>query len=257
MRYLRLELDKPPLEEPEQIMGRVGHAAQAIFDSGLYKLSDLPSHTVLGMCALILSSYRELAIQLGDSGQAYAAIERCFVLSYQAFIKNFCKPLLQAAGPSAQTLTDMNFRAWGKHMYPSGHAKGLGLHAFVWGIEESAYFHFFREHGEAGLAQIIHAADQAWIEASEAYDHAQFFQRRRTLTEDRDFCPFQFVSTVRKRAQAAPDLILELRVKTMAAQIDGDLFEIPSEAVRGDTLRERVEERSWAIAQDIDRRMAQ
>jgi len=257
MRYLRVELDTLPLKESEQIMRQISHAAQTIFDSGLHKLSDVHSHTVLGMCALILSSYRELVVQFGDSDMAYAAIERCFVQTYQAFIKNFCKPLLQEAGPSSQTLTEMNFRAWGQHMYPSGHAKGQGVHALVWGIEESAYVHFFREHGEAGLSQIIHAADQAWIEASAAYDHAQFFQSSRARAKDADFSPFQFVSAARKRTQPEPDLILELRVNAADGPMDDDIFEFASGAVQGDTLRERVEQRSWTVHQDSDRQATQ
>jgi hypothetical protein len=254
VRHLKSGLERAPLEDPQRLMARVCHAAQAIFDSRSHALSDVPSLTVLGVCALILSAYRELVIQLGSSDKAYEAVERGFVQTYQAFIKNMCKPLLQGVNPSSQTLAEMNFRAWGKRMYKTGHTQVQGAHDVASGSDGSGYFHFFQEHGEPGLAQIVHAADQAWIEAAAAYDHSKIFQRRRTRSSSTDFCPFQFGPAARKRAEAGPDLILELLVNAPAEPVDVDPFEISSGAVRGSSLRERVEERCWALRRDRDRR---
>lgn len=217
LRHLKVELDRISLADHRQLMERVCSAAQAMFNARYPALPDVPSYTVLAMCALILSAYRELVVQLGSPARAFDVTKRAFDQAYQAFIKNICKPLLLGSNHSLQTLANMNFRTWSDRMYKKDDARG-GAQAVTLGSDISGYHHFFLEQDEPGLAQIIQHADQAWIEAVAAYGQPQHMERRWPRSCDADFSPFHFAPNAKKNTQARPDVVLELEVNVPAGR---------------------------------------
>lgn len=245
LRHLNAELDKASREDHQQLMERVSNSAQAMFNARFHTLADVPSYTVLGMCALILSAYRELAVQLGSTAKAFDVVERGFDRSYQAFIQNICKPLLLGSNHSPKTLAKMNFRTWGEGMYKGGGAKAHDANSVTLGSDLSGYHHFFLEQGEPGLAQIIHAVDQAWIEAIAAYSHPQLAERRRACASGTGFYPFHFAPNARKRAEPRPAVVLELQINVPTSRFEAD---------RRQALRGRDDERSWSLRKPVDRR---
>lgn len=212
LRHLNAELDKAPAHDHHQRMQRVCNAAQAIFNARFHTLPDVPSYTVLGMCGLILSAYRELMVQLGNSGKAFDVVECGFEQTYEAFIQNVCRPLLLSSDHALQTLAKMNFRAWSERMYKTDGSP----HEVTLSSDISGYHHFFLEQDEFGLAQIIHTADQVWIETIAAYGQPQLIERRGTrISENANgmgFSPFHFAPSVKKRKEPKLDVILELQV---------------------------------------------
>ncbi len=253
LRHLNAELDQASRDDP-QLMERVCRSAQALFNARLPTLTDAPSRTVLGMCALILSAYRELVVVHGGTAKAFEVIERGFAQTYRAFIQNICKPLLQGENHSPQALSRMNFRTWGEGMGKGGGAKGQGAHALGLDSDSSGYHHFFLAQGEPGLAPIIHAADQAWIAAVAAYSQHQLTELRRVRASDTGFCPFHFAPNARKRIERRPDVILELQINIPSAQLEADRRRSPYAADRRRALRARDDEHTWSLRRPVDRR---
>lgn len=157
----------------QQLADRACAMAQALFDARCRLLHNKPSHTVLGMCGLILSAYEVLRAQLASAEIAFALVQLSFRRAYQSFIDHVCMPLYLDPDYPADRLSKMNFDSWGRH------DDSMARPA-------SSYPLFFKELGEPGLSRIIHDADQAWIEAIAV--------PRRTRAGDARFCPFRFVA---------------------------------------------------------------
>lgn len=218
LRSLDAELDQLREADARRLVPRVCHTAQSLFNEQCHELPDAQSCTVLGMCSLILSAYRELSAELGSTGQAFDHVERSFDQAYQAFIQNICKPLLLNTSRSPRTLADMNFKAWSECMYaPDRNRQGLARRGDITG-----YHHFFQLHDEPALAQIIHRADQAWIEAVAAYGQSRLDDRRSTRASDgagrceTGFVPFRFAPSGSGRPPGRPDVVLELQINVAA-----------------------------------------
>lgn len=254
-RYLKRELEKASKDDAQQSMERVCNAAQLMFNARVHTLPDVPSYTVLGVCALILSAYRELVVQLGSSDQSLGTVERGFAQAYQAFIRNICQPLLQGASHSCGTLAEMNFAVWSKGMYNTENPEG-DRHALVRGVNAAGYALFLREQGEPGLAKIIHEADQAWIHASAAYACPQLNERRRARASDTGFCPFRFdlESNTRKRVAAGPEMVLALQINTPVASSDAAYPSRSPSTERGRDLPQGCADGSWTLRNPVDRR---
>jgi hypothetical protein len=212
LRHLNAELAQASRQDHRQLMQRVCSAAQAMFDARRHTLPDLPSHTVLGMCALIVTAYRVLVVESDSTAKAFEMVERVFDQVYRAYVQNICKPLLRDSNHSPQTLARMNFRSWSERMYKGDSTTAQGAHCVALGSDLTGYHHFFREQGEPGLAHIIHAVDQAWIEAVAAYDEPPLREQRLTRARGTGFSPFHFAPKARVRMQARPDVILELQI---------------------------------------------
>ncbi len=198
LRHLSAGLCAEPLGDAQRMLLRICCSAQAEFNAHRHAHSDVPACTVLGVSALMLSAYRELGVELGSSGRAYALVERSLLLAYQAFIRNICLPLLQGGHSNGTDVAEMNFRAW-------GHAWGA-----IPGSGQTAYQRFFERHGEPRLAQIMQTADQAWIRALADYSR---IQRQQGAVETSGFCEFHFVPATLRQAHHRPDSIFELELR--------------------------------------------
>lgn len=245
LRHLNAELVKLSLENHQLFMQRVVKSAQAKFDAHIPALPDVPSRTVLGMCALILSAYRELLNQLGSTTRAFELVEQAFDRAYQSFIQNICKPLLLNQHYSPLDLARMNFKTWGERMYKPAGASARGAIEIALGAELSGYHHFLLTQGEPGLAQMIRAADQAWAEVLAASSHPLNVERRSARTHGTGFYPFRFAPNARKRSPAKPGAVLELQ--TGVAPVRG-------EADRRRALCARSDSRTWDLRNLADRR---
>ncbi len=222
VRHLNADLDKLGLQDPVLLVAKVCHRAQAMFNERCQPLPDMQSRTVLGICVLMLSAYRELQTQADHGSRAFDLVEHSFGQAYQAFIQNICKPLLLNANRTPRALVGMNFRAWSERMYPgNGSRHGVARESDVTG-----YHHFFQQQGEPALAQIIQHADQAWIEAVAAYGQSQLGERRRTRagdgagTSSDDFVPFRFAPSGPRPSAPRPDVVLELQINVAHAVPD-------------------------------------
>lgn len=209
LRSLNAELDPRREADARRLMPRVCQTAQALFNAQCHALPDSQSYTALGMCALMLSAYRELSAELGSTGQAFDLVARGFDQAYQAFIQNICKPLLLNAHRSPRMLAAMNFKAWSERMYaPDRNRQDLARSA-----DTTGYHHFFLLHDVPELAQIIQRADQAWIEAVAAYGQSRLGERRSTrASDDTGFVPFRFAAGGRARPARKPEVVLELQI---------------------------------------------
>ncbi len=209
LRSLNAELDPRREADGRRLMPRVCQTAQALFNAQCHALPDSQSYTALGMCALMLSAYRELSAELGSTGQAFDLVARGFDQAYQAFIQNICKPLLLNAHRSPRMLAAMNFKAWSERMYaPDRNRQDLARSA-----DTTGYHHFFLLHDVPELAQIIQRADQAWIEAVAAYGQSHLGERRSTrASDDTGFAPFRFAVGGRARPARKPEVVLELQI---------------------------------------------
>lgn len=249
LRYLNTDLDKLGLPDSRLLMAQICHTAQPKFNERCHTLPDTQSRTVLGMCVLMLSAYRELSAKLDSVGQAFDLVERGFDQAYQAFIQNICKPLLLNTNRSPQTLAGMNFKAWSERLYPRDRSRNdIARNADITG-----YHHFFSTQGAPALAQIIQRADQAWIEAVAAYGQSRLGERRQTRASDgagscgTGFVPFRFAPSGSGRMAHKPDVILELQIN-VAADRRGN----PSAADRRRHW-DGIDRRQLARRQDDDR----
>lgn len=190
----------------------VGAQAQRLFDARRAGLPDAPSHTVLGVCALMVASYRTLCASPHEVGPALARVERCLLACYEDFIQNICKPLLLNAGRSTQTLARMNFRAWSERMVRP--VAGEMGHAFQAG---AGYARCCADLGEPALAQIIERADRAWIELVTASFDVSPGEQRGTRARDRrtstsgGFEPFRFAPRPTRQRSDPSEVVLELQ----------------------------------------------
>lgn len=222
VRHLNADLDKVGLQEPTLLMAKVCHRAQAMFNERCPTLTDTQSRTVLGICVLMLSAYRELQTQADHGRRAFDLVGHSFNQAYQAFIQNICKPLLLNANRTPRALAGMNFRAWSESMYPGGGSR----HGVARESDVTGYHHFFQQQGEPALAQIIQHADQAWIEAVAAYGQSQLSERRRTRAADDtgdssdDFVPFRFAPGGARPSAPRPDVVLELQINVANVATD-------------------------------------
>lgn len=245
LRHLNAELVKLSLENHPVFMQRVVESAQAKFDAHFPALPDVPSRTVLGICSLILSAYRELLDQLGSKTRAFEMVERGVDRAYQSFIQNICKPLLQNLHYSPQDLARMNFKSWGERMYKQADSTARGAIEIALGTDLSGYHHFLLTQGEPGLAQMIRAADQAWAEVIAASSHPLNVERRRARPSGTGFYPFCFAPNARKRPQAKPGGVLELQTGVAPARSESD---------RRRALCARSDSRTWDLRNLADRR---
>ena len=218
MRHLKSEFDTGP--DQQQIMARIGAQAQAVFNANLQPQSHQSSRIALGVCSLMLAAYRELLVELDSAGKAYDKVERCFAATYQAFIRNVCKPLFLSSTPAAAPLERMNFKTWSAHLY----ATASQFPAAAAAPGAPGYQRFFREHDAPALAQMMHAIDQAWIEAAANYvqirRNAQSGASPRPSIDGLGFLPFQFAPTDGTRSSVRPAVVQKLQTPR-AAQAQG------------------------------------
>lgn len=214
LRHLQADMDRCELARSQQLLERVSRQAQALFDTHRSRLSDGPSYTVLGVCALLVAACRELQNELGHAASVRQMVERSFSQTYQAFIQNICKPLLMQARRSPQTLMQMNFKAWGETLFPGQTVWG----AQARGQEDTGYRRCLQRLGEPGLASIIQQCDQAWIEAVAACGASPLGERRRTRATDQGgapetgFVPFQFGPQAGRQRERHAAQVLELQL---------------------------------------------
>ena len=191
--------------------------AQQWFDARQTGLPDAPSHTVLGVCALMVASYRALCASSRDAATAYVRVERCLLAAYEDFIQNICKPLLLNAGRSTQALARMNFQAWsGRMARPVAAALGQSS------TGGAGYARCFADLGEPALAQIIEHADRAWIELVASSVQASLGEQRGTRARDRrtstsgGFEPFRFAPRPSRQRPDPSAVVLELQTHSPA-----------------------------------------
>jgi hypothetical protein len=224
LRHLHAEFDNADLRDGPRLMGRICQAAQDLFNERCHTLPDTQSRTVLGMCVLMLSAYRELSAELRHAGQAFDLLRRGFEQTYQAFIQNICKPMLLNVGRSPQMLSSMNFKAWSERMYAADRRR----HGLVHNADITGYHHFFQLHDAPALTRIIQHADQAWIEAVATYGRSRLAEQRRTRASDgagggeTGFVPFRFAPGGGGRAVRQPDVVMELQINTAATDRRGN-----------------------------------
>jgi len=212
VRHVHGVLEREGHTEARRLLARVCLVTQRQFDAHRPAPVDAQTATALGVCTLMLTTYRELMTSQEPTVAAFDLVRSGFEHAYQAFIQNICKPLLLNAHRSPQTLAGMNFRTWSEALCgQDAHGRELTRadHAF-------GYQHFFEVCGVPQLAQIIHRADQAWIEAVAAFGRAQPAGARcRTRASDRvgetGFVPFHFAPG-RGRAAVRQDEVLELQI---------------------------------------------
>jgi len=201
-------------EAPQQV-DEICVQAQRLFDARQEGLPDAPSHTVLGVCALMVASYRTLRLGPSAAGPALAQVERCLLASYEDFIQNICKPLLLNAGRSAQALARMNFQAWSERMAQPA-PRGFGRPA------TAGYARCFADLDEPALAQIIERADRAWIALVATSARASPGEQRGTRAADRQgasrggFEPFRFAPRPSRQRSDPFEVVLELQTHTPA-----------------------------------------
>lgn len=206
LRHLWSELEAAPLDEPPRLMRQMGQTAQALFHAHLHAPADAAVCTVLGVSALMLSADQVLGVELGRVGRAQAMVERSLVLSYQAFIRNVCMPLLQSEDRPESLLSGMNFLAWGR-----------GMPHTMRDAETRGYPALFAAHGAPHLAQIMQTADQAWIKALASYRRAQCERQWHARAQHPGFAPFHFMPARQRPVARRPDTVFELDLGIPAA----------------------------------------
>lgn len=247
-RHFRANLDKSGCHVPAEIMGRVELAAQLLFNERYKALPDTPSYTVLGMCSLMLSAYRELSRVLGSADKAFDLVERSFKETYDAFILNVCKPLATGTSRTGRSLARMNFRAWSENMYsPPGAIRERRRSAMTTGL--AAYHRFFADQNEPSLSHIIDTADKAWIEMVSVYGTPEFAEKRRQNSSGTGFTPFQFAPQGNHAKKAGGEMKLDVG----AAGAPASSAEVPSSDRRGGQ-RGKAEDRVWTQRDSTDRR---
>lgn len=65
VRYLNTELERHRGPDAQRLMSQVCHAAQVLFNARRHPRPEPQSSTVLGMCALMLATYRQLSADTG------------------------------------------------------------------------------------------------------------------------------------------------------------------------------------------------
>ncbi len=219
LRHLSAELTSARSEEAKPWRDRIVSTAQALFDARRPVPANVAVCTVFGVSALMVSAYQILGIELGRSDRALAIVERAFVLTYRAYIRNVCLPLLQGGRLQPHELAGMTFRAWGRQM-PSV-ASGHGVMREILRAPESpGYRHFFEAHGAPSLAQIIQTADEAWIQALAGDRDADLAPGYPLWEASPGFSPFHFSPARARPARRRPDTVLELDLGTSPAGWD-------------------------------------
>ncbi|MCZ8253864.1 MAG: hypothetical protein O9318_15470 [Hylemonella sp.] len=216
LRHLSAELMPVPHDEAQLWVCRIVPPAQALFDARMHAPTDMAVCTVLGVSALMVSAYQITGVELGRADRALALVERAFVLTYRAYIRNVCLPLLQGGELQAAELARMNFHAWGRPLPPSaqGHRDPRGA---VRGPEWPGFQCFFEEHGAPELARIMQTADETWIRALADHRRAGSEPGSRACGESSDFSPFHFSHARVRPAPRRRDTVLELDLGTSAA----------------------------------------
>ena len=220
LRHLSAECEPAQFDDTLQLMHRIGRTAQTLFHAQLPTSADAEVCTVLGVSALMVSAEQVLGVELGRSDRARATVERAFVQTYQAFIRNVCLPLLQSQGLALTHLEGMNFAAWGRRMpqllLRQCETRGTCLEQETWG-----YPLFFQQHGAPHLAQIMRAADQAWIQALADYRRRRCEHRPSTRVEAHSgFAPFRFVPAMLRPMPRRSDAVFELDLGSLRAWPD-------------------------------------
>lgn len=251
IRHLRVELEETAPDVPLNVVDKVGFSAQLLFNEHYKSMPDAPSYTVLGTCALVLSSYRELTALQGRSSKAFDIVERSFKTTYQAFILNVCKPLVMGSSRTPRSLAKMNFRSWGARMYQSCDSIVGERRRSAKASDICAYHQFFMEQNEPRLSQIVHGPDQAWIEMVSVYGTPEFEERRRQNVINSGFTPFQFAPHAKPRAEHKPAVVLKLHVGLPDdGAASGSQENIPSAGRR----RGKANDQTWAQRETADRR---
>lgn len=254
IRHLRGELEATAPQVPLDIVDKVGLSAQLLFNEQYKSMPDASSYTVLGVCALVLSAYRELAAQLGSTAKAFDVVERSFKATYQAFILNVCKPLVMGSSRTPRSLAQMNFRSWGARMYQASGSTERERRRNAKASEICAYHQFFMEQNEPSLSHIVHGPDQAWIEMVSVYGTPEFAERRRQNANNSGFAPFQFAPHATPRAEHKPAVVLKLHVGSPDdGAASGRQVDTPS-AGRRRGPRGKADEQTWAQRETADRR---
>lgn len=255
-RHFKTHLEKSGCDVPAEIVSRVELAAQLLFNERHKSLPDTASYTVLGMCALILSAYRELSRVLGSADKAFDIVEHSFKATYEAFILNVCKPLATGASRTGRSLARMNFRSWGESMYsPAGTAvRERRRSALTTGI--ASYHRFFTDQNEPSLSHIIDAADRAWIEMVSVYGTPEFAEKRKQNTAGSGFTPFQFAPDGKQRSDQKKPTV-EMKLHVGAKKDAAPVSDTASEAHMTDRRRAqrgKAEDRAWTQRDTSDRR---
>jgi hypothetical protein len=219
LRHLSAECESAQFDGTSQLMQRIGRTAQTLFHAYLPTSADAAVCTVLGVSALMVSAEQVLGVELGHSHRARATVERAFVQTYQAFVRNVCLPLLQSQGQAQTLLEGMNFEAWGRRLSQLLRQRETGgprLEDETW-----AYSLFFQQHGAPHLAQIMRAADQAWIHALADHRRRCCEHRPHTRVEEHaGFAPFHFVPAMLRPLPRRSDAVFELDLGSPRAGSD-------------------------------------
>lgn len=208
MRHLKGELVYLlDAQRSESLSTKICEQAQALFSVRQDQLNHDSGRIALGMCCLLLVALREMGQALQNASKAYDSVERCLVRTYEAYIRNVCRPLMNNPGSTAADLRAMNFREWSRHLY----APRVDRSSQSPVNEEIGYRRFFREHGETSLAHMLFAVDQAWIDAlnSQLRRHSEGPSSLHGI-DDSEFLPFCFVPSGSKPSAPEAESVLEL-----------------------------------------------
>jgi len=162
LHHFATEVNRAVPKGSRDLVERTRAAAQALFNSRCQTLPDTQAQTILGMCSLVLASYRELRATLGDSQTAFNIVKAAFHQTYQTFGKFMYRPLLWFSRDPVQRMMKLNMTKWGQWMYGTsmGFAQEQTVDRVTLVINRCAFHQFFVEQGEPELTQLLCAWDR-------------------------------------------------------------------------------------------------
>jgi hypothetical protein len=196
--FLRTLLAALQSDHPQQARAlalEVARTAQKHFIQHPHPKAGREACIAVGLCGLLVASYRVLWKQLGDRAEAQSLTERCLEASYHCFLQRVCAPMLREGPGRSHVLTRLNFAHWSAHLYPE-----------IASTDGSGYEAFFRLHGVDELTDMLRNTDSAWQRlACRLSSHDLHRQACNLGDTPHTFSPFRFaVQTPGARPKAQP-----------------------------------------------------
>lgn len=180
----------------------VARTAQKHFIQHPHPKAGREAQIAVGLCGLLVASYRVLWQQLGDRAEAQCLTERCLEASYHCFLQRVCAPMLRQGAGRNHVLTRLNFAHWSAHLYPD-----------IASTDGRGYETFFRLHGVDELTDILRNTDAAWQRlAVRLSGHEPHWQPCDLGDTPHSFSPFLFAVQTPGARPKAPPRVMQLVV---------------------------------------------
>jgi len=211
LRHIQTELNKTLPKSSQEILERTRLAAQALYDSRRRTLPDMQARTILGMCSLVLTAYRELNVALDNQQSALDVVKTAVFQNYERFGKFMNRPLLWISRDPVTLLSKLNLRKWSQWMYGRSmeFEQDSAEDRVTLLVNHCAFHEFFVEQGEPELTRLFCAWDRHWMDVVDASTRPVRTERPTTISTGATSCRFDFVRDSQKEGKPKRDVILE------------------------------------------------